>query len=115
VAKFDDEKVEELLRDEGIIRNRLKVKSAINNARVFLEIQNEFGSFDKYIWGFVDGKPVSNRPKKGSDYQASTPLSDEISKDLKDRGMSFVGTTIVYAHLQATGIVNDHMEYCDLS
>jgi len=112
VAKFDDKKVEKLLQDEGIIRNRLKIKSAINNARAFLQIQNEFGSFDKYIWGFVGGKPVEHEIKSNEDYKASTPLSDKISKDLKRRGMSFVGTTIIYAHLQATGIVNNHMVDC---
>jgi DNA-3-methyladenine glycosylase I len=112
VAKFDDDKVEELLQDEGIIRNRQKVSSAVNNARVFLEIQAEFGSFDKYIWGFTGGKVIRSTIKSDKDYKATTPLSDEISADLKKRGMSFVGSTIIYAHLQATGIVNDHMAGC---
>lgn len=112
VAKFTDEDVERLVNDKGIIRNRSKIKSAINNARVFLEIQDEFGSFDKYIWGYVDGKPVVNRPEKREDYLASSPLSDEVSNDLKKRGMSFVGSIVIYAHLQATGIINDHMAKC---
>ena len=112
VARFDETKQQAMLQDEGIIRNRLKVASSVKNAQVFLDIQDEFGSFDNYIWGFVDGKPVVNRPKNMEDVPASTELSDRVSKDLKKRGMSFVGTTIMYAHLQATGIVNDHEEGC---
>lgn len=112
VVKFDESKVQELLQDEGIIRNKLKVRSAIKNARVFIEIQKEFGSFDNYLWGFVDGKQVVNKFQNMSDVPASTPLSDEISKDLKKRGMSFVGSTIIYAYLQATGLVNDHVVDC---
>lgn len=112
VAKFDQEKIEELLQDPGIIRNRLKVEAAVNNARRFLEVQSEFGSFSNYIWGFVDHQPVINKLEKLSDIQASTPLSDRISKDLKKRGFKFVGTTIIYAHLQATGIVMDHTTDC---
>jgi DNA-3-methyladenine glycosylase I len=112
VAKFDQAKIEELLQDPGIIRNRLKVEAAVNNARRFLEVQQEFGSFSNYIWGFVDHQPVINHLEKLSDIQSSTPLSDRISKDLKKRGFKFVGTTIIYAHLQATGIVMDHIKSC---
>ena len=112
VAKFDQAKIEELLQDPGIIRNRLKVEAAVNNARRFLEVQQEFGTFSNYIWGFVDHQPVINHLEKLSDIQASTPLSDRISKDLKKRGFKFVGTTIIYAHLQATGIVMDHIKSC---
>lgn len=118
VAQYDDENYENLLQDASIIRNRLKIKSAINNAIRFLEIQNEFGSFDAYIWGFTNGKPVINAWEKMNDIPAKTELSDRISKDLKKRGFSFVGSTIIYAHLQATGIVNDHevgcFRYCEL-
>ena len=112
VALFDDQKQSEMLQDVGIIRNKLKVKSSIINARVFLEIQREFGSFDRYIWNFVDGRPVVNSFKTMDDIPASTELSDRVSKDLKARGMGFVGTTIMYAHLQATGLVNDHETSC---
>jgi DNA-3-methyladenine glycosylase I len=112
VARFDDKKYESLLQDVSIIRNRLKIKSAINNAKRFQEVQNEFGSFDVYIWGFTDGKPVINAWEKMSDIPARTELSDRISKDLKKRGFTFVGSTIIYAHLQATGIVNDHEVGC---
>lgn len=112
VAAYDERKVEELLQNEGIIRNRLKVNSAIRNARVFLEIQKEFGSFDTYIWGFVDRKPIQNAPKAMQDIPASTVLSDRISKDLKKRGMNFIGSTIIYAYMQAIGMVNDHEVGC---
>jgi len=112
VAGYDVKKQAELLLNPGIIRNRLKVKSAVRNARAFLQIQEEFGSFDKYIWDFVDGKPIINRWKKMSDLPASTPLSDTISKDLKKRGFNFVGSTIIYAFMQAVGIVNDHTTDC---
>ena len=112
VAKFNEADVERLTKDASIIRNRQKINSAINNAKIFLEIQKEFGSFDKYIWKFVGGKPRINKFRKDTDIPASTELSDRVSKDLKDRGMSFVGTTIIYAHLQATGIVNDHTLSC---
>jgi len=112
VAKYDDEKFNELLNDEGIIRNRLKIKSAINNAGAFIRIQEEFGSFDNYIWSFSGGKPVVNRWKSLSEVPASSPLSDIVSKDLKKRGFTFVGTTICYAFMQAAGIVNDHLVYC---
>jgi DNA-3-methyladenine glycosylase I len=112
VALYNDEDVARLLAGEGIIRNRAKVRSAIQNAQAFLRIQDEFGSFDKYIWGFVDGKPLVNRFESMSDIPARTELSDAISKDLKKRGFSFVGSTIMYAHMQATGMVNDHVISC---
>ena len=112
VAAYSDEKVEELLLDPGIIRNRLKVKATVTNARAFMEVQEEFGSFSKYIWSFVNHKPIINRFKEMSDLPANTPLSDEISKDLKKRGFKFVGTTVIYAHMQATGMVNDHVTSC---
>lgn len=112
VAKYDDAKVAELLSNAGIIRNRKKIESSINNAKLFLEVQKEFGSFDKYIWSFVDFKPVINSWKKLSEIPAKTELSDRISKDLKKRGFSFVGSTIIYAHIQAIGLVNDHLVSC---
>jgi len=112
VARYSDKKVERLLQDEGIIRNRLKIASAISNAQAFLAVQNEFGSFDKYIWSFVDGKPIVNRLKESSQVQAKTEISDAISKDLKKRGFNFVGSTIMYAFMQATGMVNDHLMSC---
>ena len=112
VARFNAKDVERLLNDEGIIRNKLKINSAIQNAKAFLKVQEEFGSFDSYIWNFVDGVPIVNNWKKMSEIPASTPLSDTISKDLKKRGFNFVGTTIVYAHMQATGMVNDHLMHC---
>lgn len=112
VASFDDTKISELLNDTGIIRNRLKIRSAVTNARAFLRIQQEFGSFDKYIWSFTDGKTVVNHWKSLSELPARTPLSDAISKDLKKRGFTFVGSTIVYAFLQAAGVVNDHIITC---
>jgi DNA-3-methyladenine glycosylase I len=112
VANFTQEKQETLLLDTGIIRNKLKVKSAVINAQSFLEIQAQYGSFDKYIWNFVDGKQITNHFKKMGDVPAATPLSDTISKDLKKRGFKFVGTTIIYAYLQACGLVNDHLTIC---
>jgi DNA-3-methyladenine glycosylase I len=112
VARYDDQKMEGLLRDKSIIRNRLKISACVNNARRYLEIQKEFGSFDKYIWGFVDYKPIRNTFKDVKELPATTPLSDRISKDLKKRGFKFAGSTIVYAHMQATGMVNDHLVYC---
>ena len=112
VALYSEEKVQELLQDVGIIRNQLKIRAAISNALAFMEIQNEFGSFSKYIWQFVDGKPIINNIKSVSDIQATTPLSDAISKDLKKRGFKFVGSTVIYAHMQATGMVNDHVQDC---
>lgn len=112
VAKYDAKKVKELLGNAGIVRNKLKIASAIRNAKVFIEIQKEFGSFDKYIWGFVDDKPIKNKRKKMKDTPATTELSDKISKDLKARGMNFVGSTIIYAVMQAIGMVNDHEVNC---
>lgn len=113
VAAFTDEDVERLMNDEGIIRNRLKVNGAIINARLFIGIQKEFGSFSKYMWSFVPGgKPIQNQIKKMSDVPPRTELSDQISKDMKKRGFKFFGTTICYAHMQATGMVNDHLLTC---
>ena len=112
VAVYGAKDVQRLLEDPGIIRNRLKIEAAINNARRFLEVQKEFGSFDRYIWGFVEGKPIRNRFRTLSELPSRTPLSDRISKDLKSRGFKFTGSTIVYAHMQATGMVNDHMVHC---
>jgi DNA-3-methyladenine glycosylase I len=112
VAQYDEDKVQELLQDAGIIRNKLKVRGTVSNAIAFMEVQKEFGSFSIYIWGFTGGKPIANNVKKISDVKAKTPLSDEISKDLKKRGFKFIGSTVVYAHMQATGMVNDHVEDC---
>ena len=112
VALFSEEKIQELLLDAGIIRNQLKIRAAVANAIAFMKVQEEFGTFSKYIWNITDGKPIDNNPKTLKDLPASTPLSDAISKDLKKRGFKFVGTTVVYAHMQATGMVNDHVESC---
>ena len=112
VARFTDKRVEKLLQDPGIVRNRLKVQSAVTNAQAFLAVQEEFGSFSDYIWGFVDGKPIQNRFRKDSDIPATSKESDALSKDLKKRGFKFVGSTIIYAHMQATGLVNDHVVGC---
>ena len=112
VAGYDDKKFSELLNDESIIRNRLKIKSAINNAKAFLKIQGEYGSFDNYIWSFTGGNPVVNHWKSLAEIPARTPLSDIISKDLKKRGFTFVGSTICYAFMEAAGIVNDHLVHC---
>lgn len=112
IAKYDQKKMETLLQNEGIIRNKLKVKAAITNALAFMEIQKEFGSFSNYIWGFVNGTPIKNTLKSLSEAPANTALSDAISKDLKKRGFKFVGSTVVYAHMQATGMVNDHLVSC---
>jgi len=112
IANYTDDDVKRLRENKGIIRNRLKIESAIKNAKVFIEIQNEYGSFDAYIWSFVDGKPIKNSFKDWSECPSNTPLSDKISKDLKKRGMNFVGSTIVYSYLQAIGIVNDHFTTC---
>ena len=114
VAVFDEKKQAELLQNPGIVRNRLKVASAIRNAKAFLDTQKEFGSFDAYIWAFAGGEPIVNQWKTLSDLPAMTPLSDEISKDLKMRGFNFVGSTIIYAYMQATGLVNDHTVDCFL-
>ena len=112
VASYGEEKIAALLEDTGIIRNRQKVRSAVNIAQRFLEVQAEFGSFDAYIWGFVDGKPIQNAWTGMADIPAKTPLSDAISKNLVKRGFNFVGSTIMYAHMQATGMVNDHVADC---
>jgi DNA-3-methyladenine glycosylase I len=112
VARFDRRRIEKLLLDPGIVRNRLKVESTVDNASAFLKVQSEFGSFDAYIWGFVDGQPLQNRWRAMSDLPAKTPLSESISKDLRKRGFRFVGPTIIYAHMQATGMVNDHVLSC---
>lgn len=114
IATYSDEKVAELMQNSGIIRNRLKVLATITNAQKFQEVQKEFGSFSKYIWGFVDGKPIDNKPKTLKDVPATTEISDALSKDLKKRGFKFMGSTVVYAHMQATGMVNDHVEDCFL-
>jgi len=112
VARYTDKKIERLLQNDGIIRNRLKVASAVSNAKAFIKVQKEFGSFDKYIWSFVDGKPIVNKWKDTSQIPARSEISDTISKDLKKRGFNFVGSTIMYAHMQATGMVNDHLVGC---
>jgi DNA-3-methyladenine glycosylase I len=115
IARYDDKKVRQLLSNEGIVRNRLKIAAAIKNAQAFLAIQKEFGSFDKYIWQFVGGKPKINQWKSLQEVPPKTPESDAMSKDLKLRGFKFVGSTICYAFMQATGMVNDHVEGCYLS
>ena len=112
VAEFGDEDVERLVQNAGIIRNRAKILAAIGNAQQFIEIQNEFGSFDRYIWGFVDGVTIVNEFKGLEDYQSTSPESDALSKDLRQRGFKFVGSTICYSHMQATGMVNDHSVDC---
>lgn len=112
VAQYSDEKCAELLLNEGIIRNRLKIKSAVGNAKAFLAVQKEFGSFDAYIWGFVGGKPIDGKRKGLGDVPAKTDVSDAMSRDLKKRGFNFVGSTIMYAFMQATGMVNDHLVTC---
>jgi len=112
VARFTKKRVEKLLQDPSIVRNRLKVESAVTNAKAFLEVQEEFGSFSAYIWGFVDNKPKQNKLRKDTDVPATSPESDALSKDLKKRGFRFVGSTIIYAHMQATGMVNDHVTSC---
>lgn len=112
VAKYDKRKINSLLKDEGIIRNRLKVEGAVKNSKAFILIRKEFGTFDKYIWGFVNNKPIQNKFKSLKELPARTELSDLISKDMKKRGFTFVGSTIIYAHMQATGMVNDHLLSC---
>ena len=112
VARFDDSRIERLLADPGIVRNRAKITSAVTNARAFVEIQREYGSFSDYIWGFVDHRPIQNSWQSLEDVPATTPLAETLSKDLKVRGFRFVGPTIVYAHMQATGMVNDHLVGC---
>lgn len=112
IAKYDEKKIKQLLENEGIIRNRLKVNSAVKNAQAFLKVQKEFGSFDRYIWQFTDGKTLTNRRQTLKDVPPKTPESDAMSRDLKLRGFSFVGSTICYAFMQAAGLVNDHMVNC---
>ena len=112
IAQYQEEKVQELLLDAGIIRNQLKLRATISNAIAFMKVQDEFESFSKYIWNFTNGAPIENNRKSLSEIPATTPLSDEISKDLKKRGFKFVGSTVVYAHMQATGMVNDHIIDC---
>lgn len=112
VAGYTEKKVEELMQNEKIIRNRRKITAAIGNAKAFIEIQKEYGSFDKFIWSYVDNKPIVNRFKTLEEMPANTPLSDKISKDLKKRGFNFVGTTIVYSFMQAVGMVDDHITAC---
>jgi len=114
VSKYTQKHIKKLLKDESIIRNKLKINSAINNAKQFLKIQEEFGSFDKYLWGFVKNKPIKNKFKKLSDLPATTGISEKLSQDLKKRGFNFVGPTICYALMQATGMVNDHTSNCFL-
>lgn len=114
VALYDDKKTESLLRDEGIIRNRLKIASAVRNAKAFLKVREEFGSFDRYLWAFVDGRPIINDIAHYKKLPARTELSDRISLDLKRRGFNFVGSTIIYAMMQAIGMVNDHTRDCFL-
>lgn len=112
VARYTDARCSTLLLNEGIIRNRLKIASSVSNAKAFLKVQKEFGSFDKYMWGFVGGKPLVNKLKSMNEVQAKTEISDALSKDLKKRGFNFVGSTIMYAFMQATGMVNDHLTTC---
>ncbi|MFN7261380.1 MAG: DNA-3-methyladenine glycosylase I [Cyclobacteriaceae bacterium] len=112
VARFSDKKLEKVLLDPSIVRNRLKVFAAVTNAKQFLKVQEEFGSFDKYIWGFVGGKPIVNKRKTMKEVPATTPESDALSKDLIKRGFKFVGSTVIYAHMQACGLVNDHLVEC---
>lgn len=112
IAGYSEQKYESLMQDAGIIRNQLKIRATISNAQAFIQVQGEFGSFSKYIWGFTGGKPIQNSFKTMKELPASTSLSDEISKDLKKRGFKFVGSTVIYAHMQATGMVNDHLVSC---
>jgi DNA-3-methyladenine glycosylase I len=114
IARFPAAKIDQLMQNPGIVRNRLKLEATLGNARAFLNVQAEFGSFDAYLWGFVAGKPLLNRPHSLADVPAKTKLSDRISKDLLQRGFRFVGSTIVYAYLQAVGVVNDHVQGCFL-
>lgn len=112
IARYTPARLEKLLTNPGIVRNRLKLASAVGNARAYLDVQDAFGSFDAYLWDYVGGKPVVHRPRSMQDVPARTPLSDRISKDLRTRGFRFVGSTIVYAYLQAVGVVNDHLTSC---
>ena len=112
VARFDKRRIHQILKDPCVVRNKLKVNSAVKNAQAFIEVQEEFGSFSKYIWSFVDGKPIVNKRKSMMDVPATSKESDALAKALKKRGFSFVGSTIMYAHMQATGLVNDHVVDC---
>ncbi len=112
VARFTDKRLLKLQQDTGIIRNKLKIRAAVTNAQQFIAVQEEFGSFSKYIWGFVDGSPIQNAWRKQEDVPATSPVSDALSKDMKKRGFKFVGSLIMYAHMQATGLVNDHLVDC---
>ena len=112
VAKFNSDDVERLMLDTSIIRNRLKIKAAINNAKRFIEIQNEYGSFCKFIWSYVNNKTIVNNIEKIEDYVATSPISDQLAKDMKKRGFKFLGSTTLYSHLQATGLINDHSNKC---
>lgn len=112
VARFDEDKIQQLLSNPAIVRNELKIRSAVNNARQFIKVQEEFGSFDKYIWRFVDGTPIQNNWKSTEQIPATTDISGQLSKDLKKRGFKFIGSTIIYAHMQAVGMINDHIISC---
>ncbi|MCF6214307.1 MAG: DNA-3-methyladenine glycosylase I [Flavobacteriaceae bacterium] len=112
IANYNEQKFESLMQNAGIIRNKLKIKATISNAKAFIEIQDKFGSFAKYIWQFTNGKPIVNKRKSLSEIPATTVLSDKLSKDLKKRSFKFVGSTVIYAHMQATGMVNDHVTNC---
>jgi DNA-3-methyladenine glycosylase I len=112
VASYDDAKIQELLQNEGIVRNRLKINSSVTNAKLFLDVAAKHGSFDKFIWEYVDHTPITNHLKRNDDYLVTTAISDKISKDLKKTGFKFVGSTIIYAFMQATGMVNDHFTDC---
>ena len=112
ISRYQQNKIDELLANPGIIRNKLKVNATVSNAQAFIKIQEEFGSFSEYIWAFVDGKPIRNKWENYKDVPATSPISDALSKDLKKRGFKFVGSTVVYAHMQATGMVNDHEVSC---
>ncbi len=112
VARYTEKRIDNLTQDPSIIRNRMKIAAAVRNARHFLSVREEFGSFDAYAWRFVDGRPIDNRRKETSDIPATSPQSDAFSKDLKSRGFSFVGSTVIYAHMQAVGMVNDHLVDC---
>ena len=112
IATYSEAKMEQLLQDPGIIRNKLKVRATVSNAKAYIEVQKEFGSFSNYIWSFTEGVPIQNSFKSKEEVPANTPLSDRISADLKKRGFKFVGSTVVYAHMQATGMVNDHLQHC---
>jgi len=112
IAAYKDDKIEELIQNAGIVRNRLKILATVNNAQRFMEVQKEFGSFSKYIWSFVNHKPINNKFKNIQEVPATTEISDALAKDLKKRGFKFLGSTVMYAHMQATGMVNDHIQGC---